>query len=77
MTKFKNKGYKTAIFMTLDTMLVFLLTWIWYNITHKSWIEKLSHGKQAIAYTIYITFCFGIYYYIFELYWKYIKTCFQ
>lgn len=69
-----GKKWKTAIFTAFDTLMVFLLTWLWGIMTHDSdWYNGLHHYEQSFWYTVYITAIFMIYYYAFELSWKKIK----
>ena len=66
------KRYKTAIFTAIDIVMVFILTWVWFVLTH-NWSEHTPHGVQSFWYTIYITAMFSLYYYAFEMSWHTIK----
>lgn len=56
---------KTLFFIVIDTLLVYLFTFIWFKFIHKD--ENAL--KQSTWYTVYITVIFMIYYYIFDFYW--------
>lgn len=67
-----NKLEKTAIFMAIDIIMVFILTWFWIAFAEDK-ISDYSHIAQSAMYTVFITMCFGVYYFVFDLSWRHIK----
>ena len=66
----RRKLQKTAVFMAIDVVMVFILTWLWFYIMESTGMKDMTHGMQSFLYTIYITLCFGVYYYLFDVSWK-------
>lgn len=56
---------ETIVFVIVDTILVYIFTWIWFK-----YIKKTKYAfRDSLEYTVYITVIFMIYYYIFHYYW--------
>lgn len=65
----KRKLKKTVVFMIFDLLMVFILTWVYFTYFHPS-----EHPvRESVGYTIFITICFGVYYFAFEQSWKSLK----
>jgi hypothetical protein len=66
MPTWKQETQKTAIFVVLDIVLVFLFTWVWFRFIQK---KKQAAFKESLWFTVFMQLFFFMYFFIFDYWW--------
>jgi hypothetical protein len=70
-----SKQKKTVVFLILDIIFMFLFSWFWFKYVHPE-EGPVDPAKESSRFTFWMTAFFAVYYYSFELSWKYMKPWF-